>query len=218
MTKWLVIALTCLALSAAAQPSETLDLTAIGKDPKWKIANRTASISEAKGKRALKISEAPGSGIAWLDGFDFVNGVIEIDLLGRSQPIQGSFVGVAFHAVDGQTYDAVYFRPFNFRAQDPDRHSHAVQYISLPQFEWDVLRSQHPGQYEKAVVPEPDGDEWFHARIVVQNPDVKVYVNGAATPALSVKELSDRSHGSVGVWVGNASGGYFANLKVTRAK
>jgi hypothetical protein len=42
-----------------------------------------------------------------------------------------SFVGVAFH-VQGTTYHAVYFRPFNFRVDDPVRRSHTVQYISSP--------------------------------------------------------------------------------------
>ena len=113
-----------------------------------------------KGKRALKLSEGPGMGVVWLDGYDFGNGIIEADLLGRSQPVQGSFIGVAFRVVDGQTHDAVYFRPFNFRAADSARHSHAVQYVSNPNWPWQKLRSEHPGTYERAVVPEPDGDEW----------------------------------------------------------
>jgi creatinine amidohydrolase len=55
-------------------------------------------------------------GVVWLDGYDFSDGVIEVDMLGRSQPVQGSFLGVAFRVVDAKTHDVVYFRPFNFRA------------------------------------------------------------------------------------------------------
>ena len=69
--------------------------------------DRTASVVDAKGKRALKISEGEGMGVVWLDGYDFANGVIEIDMLGRSQPVQGSFLGVAFRVTDAQTQDAV---------------------------------------------------------------------------------------------------------------
>jgi hypothetical protein len=214
----LVAMLTGIAMAAVAQSPENLDLTAVGKDPRWKIDGRTASVVDVKGKRALKLSEGPGMGVVWLDGYDFANGVIEIDLLGRSQPVQGSFLGVAFRVVDAQTHDAVYFRPFNFRAADPDRHSHSVQYVSDPQWPWQTLRSEHPGEYEKPVVPEPDGDEWFHVRIVVERPKVTVFVNGGSTPCLVVKELSDRSHGSVGLWVGEGSGGHFANLRVTRKR
>ena len=203
---------------ARAQSPEALDLTTVGKDPRWKIAGRTASVVDIKGKHALKLSEGPGMGLVWFDGYDFTDGVIEIDLMGRSQPIQGSFLGVAFRVVDPKTHDAVYFRPFNFRATDPARHNHAVQYVSHPGWPWQKLRSEHPDKYEQAVVPEPDGDEWFHTRIVVKRPKLTVFVNGASAPALTVDELSDRSRGSLGVWVGEGSGGHFANLRVTRAR
>ena len=213
-----LIALGCMATQAGAQSPESLDLTAVGRDPRWKIAGRTTSIVDAKGKHALKLSEGEGMGVVWLDGYDFANGVIEVDILGRSQPIQGSFAGVAFRVVDAKTHDAVYFRPFNFRAADPARHSHAVQYVSHPRWSWQTLRSEHPGEYEQAVVPEPDGDEWFHARVVVERPKVSVFVNGGIAPCLVVKELSDRADGSLGLWVGEGSGGHFANLRVTKTR
>jgi hypothetical protein len=214
----LIAALACIATPAGAQSPESLDLTAVGKDPRWKIAGRTTSLVDIKGKHALKLSEGEGMGVVWLDGYDFADGIIEVDMLGRSQPVQGSFVGVAFRVVDARRHDAVYFRPFNFRAADPERHSHAVQYVSHPRWPWQTLRSEHPGEYERAVVPEPDGDEWFHARIVVERPKVTVFVNGATAPCLVVKELSDRGHGSLGLWVGERSGGHFANLRVTRTR
>src|SRR5437868_15532149 len=180
---WL-IALSCIAMRAGAQSPESLDLTAVGKDPRWKITGRTTSIVDAKGKHALKISEGEGMGTVWLDGYDFANGVIELDMLGRSQPVQGSFLGVAFRVVDAKTHDAVYFRPFNFRATDSTRHAHAVQYVSEPRWPWQTLRAEHPGTYERPVIPEPDGDEWFHVRVVVERPKVSVYVNGQTAPSL----------------------------------
>jgi hypothetical protein len=215
---YLIAMLACIAATAGAQSPENLDLTAVGRDPRWKITGRTASIVDAKGKRALKLSEGPGMGVVWLDGYDFANGVIEIDLLGRSQPVQGSFLGVVFRAVDAQTHDAVYFRPFNFRAPDAARHSHAVQYVSHPRWPWQTLRSERPDEYEKPVVPEPNGDEWFHVRVVVGRPKVTVFVNDTSAPCLVVKELSDRANGSLGLWVGEGSGGHFANLRVTRTR
>jgi hypothetical protein len=215
MTKWLLVALAS-AMSLAAQGMESIDVTGAGKDPRWKIAGRTVSVADEKGKHAVKISEGPGMGVVWLDGYDFSNGSIEIDLLGRSQPVQGSFLGVAFHVADSVTHEAVYFRPFNFRAEDADRHSHAVQYVSHPQWPWQPLRTEHPGEYEHAVIPEPDGDQWFHVRIDVQRPQVSVYVNGEKAPCLTVKELGERTHGPIGLWVGEGSGGYFANLRVKK--
>ena len=212
----IAVALACLSTAVHAQTIERFDLTTVGTDPRWKVAGRTSSVVEIKGKRALKIDEAPGSGVVWLDGYDFKNGVIEADVLGRSQPVQGSFVGLVFRLADSLTYDAVYFRPFNFRATDSTRHAHAVQYISHPAWTWQRLRTERPGAYEKSIVPEPDGDEWFHVRVVVARPKVSVYVDDRAQPSLVVDELSDRAGGSLGLWTGERSGGHFANLRVTR--
>lgn len=214
----IAVALACLSTAAQAQATERFDVTTVGSDKRWTIAGRTSSVVEVKGKRALKVSEAPGIGLVWLDGYDFKNGVVELDILGRSQPVQGSFVGLAFRLADSLTYDAVYFRPFNFRAADSARHAHAVQYISHPSWTWQRLRTERPGRYEKSVVPEPDGDEWFHVRVVVDRPKVSVYVNDRAEPSLVVDELSDRAGGSLGLWIGEGSGGHFANLRVTRAR
>jgi len=44
------------------------------------------------------------------------------------------------------------------------------------------------------------------------------FVNDAARPALTVTELGELSSGSVGIWVGEGSGGYFANLRVTPSR
>ncbi len=215
-----ILALAGLAFSAGparAQAVDTLDLTAVGKDPRWHVAGRTASVVDVKGKRALELSGGPGNGVVWLEGYDLHDGTLDLDILGRSQPVQGSFVGVAFRVADAQAHDAVYFRPFNFRAPDSAAQAHAVQYVSHPQWTWDVLRRQHPGEYERAILPAPDGDQWLHARVVLDHRKVSVHVNGASTPALVVDELSQRPGGSVGIWVGNGSGGDFANLRVTRA-
>ncbi len=205
-----------LLVASLIQAPESIDVTTVGKDPRWQVAGRITAMVDINGKRALRLPFAPIMGLVWLKGYDFGNGVIEADILGQSQPPQSSFVGVAFRVIDAQTYDAVYFRPFNFRASDSTRHSHAVQYVSHPSFQWQKLRSEHPGQYEAAVVPEPDGDQWFHVRVVVERPKVSVFVNDARTPALVVTELSDRARGSIGLWVGDGSGGHFANLRVTR--
>jgi hypothetical protein len=147
---------------------------------------------------------------------EFSAGTIEFDAKGKSTPPQSSFVGVAFRVVDAATHDAVYFRPFNFRANDPDKKSHAVQYVSEPQWTWQRLRKEEPGQFEKLIEPPPDGDAWFHAKVVVEKRQVKVFVNGAPEPSLVVNELSDRPGGSVGLWCGGY--GVIANLKITPSK
>jgi hypothetical protein len=204
--------------ACALEGPQTLRLEEVVNGRGWKINNRSSSMVETKGRIGLQFDAREGDGMACLDGFEFSNGVIELDILGRSQPVQGSFVGVAFRVQDAKNYDAVYFRPFNFRSDDPLRRSHSVQYISQPAFNWPKLRQERPGQFEKSINPAPDGDKWFHVRIIIAKPKITVYVNEAAEPCLTVDELSDRTGGSIGLWVGNGSSGTFANLKITPQK
>ncbi len=175
-------------------------------------------LEDAKGKPALRIQSTSDDTVVLLEGIQFTNGVIEFDALGQSAPPQSSFLGFAFRFVDARTHDAVYFRPFNFRAEEADRKAHSVQYISHPNYRWETLRKDKPLQYEQPIVPAPDGDAWFHVRIVVEKPKVRVYVNNGKEPSLVVDELSDRTGGGVGLWVGPGQGGCFANLRITPAR
>jgi hypothetical protein len=181
-------------------------------------------VEDAKGKSALLVKPTKkdffeeDDWVIVLTGIEFTDGVIEFDALGQSDPPQSNFLGISFRFVDERTHDAVYFRPFNFRADDPERKAHAVQYISHPKHHWFTLRKDKTGQYEKPIVPAPDGDAWLHARIVIERPKVSVYVNAATDPSLVVEELSDRIGGGIGLWVGPGRGGYFANLTIIPAK
>ena len=195
----------------------TPDVTRIAEGKGWKLVNRMATAVEEDGRKAIRFDEKTGQGLAWVESSNFDQGVIEVDIKGKND-LQRSFVGVAFRGVDEKTHDAVYFRPFNFKSEDPVRRIHAVQYVSHPTYTWQKLRTEKNGQYEKAVNPVPDPDGWFHARIVVANRKISVFVNGAKEPSLVVEELSDRKGGLVGLWVGEGSGGAFANLKITLEK
>ena len=201
---------------AAQQKAIDIDLGKLAAGQGWKVVNRTVTAVEEEGNKAVRLDERANEGMAWLEGFQFSNGVLELDLKGKNV-FQRSFIGVAFHGVDEKTYEAVYFRPFNFKSTEPERRVHAVQYVSHPAHPWQKLRSEHSGVYEKAVDPAPDPDGWFHARIVVAKPKVSVFVDDARQPSLVVEALSERQGGWIGLFVGNGSGGAFANLKVTRA-
>ncbi len=177
------------------------------------VFNRSVSSLSDGNRKGLRLSSSPGDGVAYLRGTEFGNGTIEVDIRGKD--VQGqSFVGIAFHGVDSTTYDAIYFRPFNFRTLDSTRHSHAVQYISHPTYTWQKLRAERPGSFEQPVSPAPDPNAWFHVRVVVASPKVSVFVGDAKQPSLVVDQLNDRTKGLVGLWVGNGSGGDFANLKI----
>jgi hypothetical protein len=181
-----------------------------------KVFNRSVSSLDDGARKGLRLNERPGDGIAYLEGVEFANGTMEFDVRGKDVR-QQSFVGVAFHGVDESTYDAVYFRPFNFMTDDSARRIRAVQYISHPTYTWEKLRTEHPGRYEKPVSPVPDPNAWFRVRVVIASPKVSVFVNDAKDPSLVVNQLSERKKGRVGLWVGNTSGGDFANLTLVPA-
>jgi len=124
-----------------------------------------------------------------------------------------SFLGVAFNVLDDKTFEAVYFRPFNFKAEVEFR-DRAVQYISWPANTWENLRKHRTGQFENAVSPVPDPDSWFRARIEVTRDQVRVFVNGAMQPTLAVTRLAaSRAKRSVGLFVDSADGLY-ANVRI----
>ena len=210
----IAIALTISIFSSAQSSQVKYDLADLNKNGKLRMFNRAITSITDKEQKAVRFSEHEGDGVAWIDDVNFANGSIELDIKGKDV-LQQSFAGIAFHGKDERTLDAVYFRPFNFRTSDSVRHIHAVQYVSHPDFPWNVLRETQNGKYEKAIASAPDPSEWFHAKIIVAYPHITVYVNNSNEPCLSVDKLNDRKTGKIGLWVGNNSGGDFANLVIT---
>ena len=157
----------------------------------------------------IHLNKADGPGEAWISHQEFSNGIIEFDVKGKNV-LQQSFVGLAFHGQNDSTYDAVYFRPFNFQVPEPVRRSHSVQYISLPKYDWFTLRDQYPGKYENEVDTATDPDRWFHVKLVIEFPEIMAYVNGKK--CLSVTQISSLKTGMVGYWVGNGSSGEWKNI------
>ena len=204
-----------IAVNASGQSKTTkYNLNDLNQKGSLQVFGRTlASINDKEGK-AVRFSETTGDGVAWLNGVNFANGVIELDIKGKDV-LQRSFVGLAFHGKDEHILDAIYFRPFNFRSTDSVRRIHAVQYVSHPDFPWNKLREEQNSKYEKAIPMAPNPNDWFHVKIVVNYPRVEVYVNNSNEPCLSVDKLNNRKEGKIGLWVGEASGGDFANLSIT---
>jgi len=190
-----------------------LDLSKLVVGKTVKAHNREVTIVSSEGKASyIHLSEKEGAGIAWLEDLHFTDGVIEFDVKGRNV-LQKSFVGIAFHGSNDSTYDAIYFRPFNFKSSEAERRNHSVQYISLPKYDWPKLRSEFPNKYEQPINPSPEPQAWFHCRIVVKNEDVSVFVNNNSGPSLVVKTLGNPKGNKVGFWVGNGSDGDFAKFR-----
>ena len=195
--------------------STQIDLAERLAGGKLRAVNREATASPGT-KGGVHLSEKEGNGVLWVEGSDFAEGTIEVDVRGRDV-LQRSFLGVAFHRKDDNTYEAVYLRPFNFRAEDPARHEHAVQYISVPDYDWPRLRKEFPEEFEnpvdKSVVP----TDWVPLRVVVKGATVQIHVGSVTSPTLEVRKLGSLDRGAVGLWVGNTSDGDFTNLRVTPA-
>jgi hypothetical protein len=189
------------------------DLTALADGKVLSVFNCCLSGFKDGEKKGVRLSD---NGVAYLTGVEFSNGALEVEIRGKDVE-QQSLIGVVFHGVDGKTYDAIYFRPFNFKTEDVTRRMRAVQYVANPTYTSQKLRADHPGKYEQAVDPAPTPDDWFRARVVVESPKVSVFINDANQPCLSVTQLSDRKKGLVGLWGGGAVGGDFANLKIIPA-
>jgi hypothetical protein len=177
----------------------------------YTVINRSMSAGTDPG--SIHLNEVDGDGKAWINGKSFTNGTIEFDIKGKDK-MQGSFVGFAFHGLNDSTYEAIYFRPFNFRSTDPVRKSHAVQYVAGPKYDWLKLRTEFPNKYEQPITPAPDPEQWFHVRITVENEKIIVYVNNNDQPSLTVVPLVKTGGKMIGYWVGNTSGGDWKNLRL----
>jgi hypothetical protein len=181
---------------------------------KYTVVNREIS---TRTDGSIHLNEKDGVGIAWINKQKFATGTIECDIKGKDV-LQASFVGIVFHGVNDSTYETVYFRPFNFRAADTVRRSHAVQYIAPPAFDWPKLRSESPNKYEQSISPAPDPNNWFHVRIEVGDKLIRVFVNSNTKPSLVVEPLVHSGSTMMGYWVGGGTDGDWKNLRITPAK
>jgi hypothetical protein len=202
--------------SPQAGATQRIDLAERLAAKKLRAVNR--EVTPLQGTPAgVHLSEKADNGVAWIEGSDFAEGTIEVDIRGRDV-LQRSFVGMAFHGKDDRTYECVYLRPFNFRADDPARHQHAAQYVSLPDYDWPRLRQDFPEEFEDPVDPSIAPTGWVPVRVVVKGARIQIYVGSVTKPTLDVRKLGQLDRGLIGLWVGNGSDGDFANLRVTPGK
>lgn len=131
------------------------------------LQNQNATPLDDGTHRGLHFDAQPGEGVLWIPNVELVDGVIEVDVRGDR------FVGIAFHGANNATYEAIYLRPFNFLAEDPEQRARSVQYISLPDYTWNALREAHSGRYETGLDPAPDPKAWVHLRVVLTGPQAR---------------------------------------------
>ena len=189
-----------------------------------RLAGKNVSITQTsyKGRNAVRVIASPGaanaSSYAVVKDASFRDGTIEVDLAG--QPAAGAaegargFIGIAFRLQSDGSYEYIYLRPTNGRADDQIRRNHSTQYSSYPDFDFARSRQEAPEKYESYVDLEPG--VWTRYKIKVEGRKARLYVHGAEQPCLIVNDLKlEPRSGGVALWVGPGTDGYFSNLKIT---
>jgi hypothetical protein len=158
---------------------------------------------------------------AKLKDISFHDGTIEANVLSKFLPNAPDwargFIGVAFRINDDNSkFECFYIRPSNGRVEDQVQRNHSTQYFSYPDHKFSDFRKTDPEKYE--AYADMGMNEWIKMKIVVNGDHAKLFINDAKQPCLIVNDLkygSDLS-GSIALWVGNWTEGYFSDLKITK--
>lgn len=200
--------------------TQTFPLTDVtGLIPK----NVDAKPVQYKGRKAVLVtSPSDRDGFVLLPDTDFQDGTIEADIALKVTTPPGvrmpGFVGIAFRArPDASRYELFYFRPGNSHSDDQAMRNHSVQYVEIPDFDWNKLRREWPYVYESYV--DLQFETWTHLKIEVKGRTAKVYFNGSEHPNLVVSGLKGEDlHGAVALWSNPDEEGYFSNVRITNAR
>jgi hypothetical protein len=189
-----------------------------------RLSGKNVSIAETnyKGRGAIQVIGSAGAAnatsYALVKGASFRDGTIEVDLAG--QPAAGAregargFIGIAFRIQSDGSYEYIYLRPTNGRADDQVRRNHSTQYASYPDFDFARSRQEAPEKYESYVDLQPG--VWTKYKLEVDGRKARLYVHGAEQPCLIVNDLKlEPREGGVALWVEPGTEGYFSNLKIT---
>jgi len=158
---------------------------------------RNAEVVEHAGRLSL-------AGFAYLEGVEFTNGVIDVDVAVPDKDAR-SYPGIVFRMQSEGDYERLYLRPHRTPLY-PD----AVQYTPVMNgiAGWQLYNG--PGLTAATVIPE---GEWVHLRLEVGGEQARLYLGGAHEPALVIDHLRHGvSTGSVGVMGPSDGTAYFSNF------
>jgi hypothetical protein len=193
---------------------------------KLELHNVKAETVNYQGRAAMRVTDAAAADVddagrlATIPGTSFQDGTIEVNLSGDTAADAPAgargFVGIAFRvSADRSHFECFYLRPKNGRAEDQLQRNHATQYISVPGFPWNKLRTESPGKYESYV--DLVAAQWTKVKIEVSGTSARLYVNGADQPTLLVNDLKQPPiKGAIALWVGPGTIAHFSGLKVSQ--
>ena len=102
------VVLVCVPVCFAEERAITPDLARINDGKTWKVINAEFKPFVEEGKPVVRLKPKGESrtgsviGLALVEGLEFAEGTIDIDLKGKGK-MQTSFVGVAFNVADGRS-------------------------------------------------------------------------------------------------------------------
>ena len=187
------------------------------------LINVKVDIVEYKGKNGIEISkvegEIKGETLVIIPHVDFMDGTISIELAGEpvagASPQMRGFIGVAFRvdSTDYSSYECIYLRPKNARADNQLQRNHTTQYVSHPEYPWYKLRDESPGLYESYVDIVPG--EWTKFKIKISGKTARLYLNEDCQPCLIVNDLKrEKSFGKIALWLHSSTLARYRNLVV----
>ena len=159
---------------------------------------------------------------AAVEGSDFHNGTIEVDVCGSLLPdapdYARGFIGIAFRAAeDGREFECFYIRPTNGRdCPDPVRRAHGCQYFSYPGYTFAWFREFNVAGYE-APVDTIALDRWSHIKAVIEDDRGAFYVDGTLVLEVNGFKHGPGARGNVGLYVDIGTDGRFRNLEIRPA-
>ena len=156
-----------------------------------------------------------------IKGSEFKNGTIEIKVLSRllknAPDFARGFIGIAFRINDSNSkFESIYLRPTNGRADNQLRRNRSIQYFSFPDYKFERLRKEAPGEYESYT--DMGLNEWIKIKIEVKDKQARLFINDNKQPSLIVNDLKhgDNSTGTIGLWVDIGTEGFFTDLKISK--
>ncbi|MFH1681410.1 MAG: hypothetical protein ABIH26_12320 [Candidatus Eisenbacteria bacterium] len=189
-------ALAAVSLALLAPAPSRAAAESVGFDsPRWVLAN--AEVVEHLGRKAL-------TGFAYLDGFDFGDGVIEVEIAvdGRT-----SYPGIVFRLESPGDYEQFYIRPH----RAPLNYGDALQYA--PSINgigcWQLFNGE--GYTANADIPR---DEWVPVRAEIRGEQARFFVGSAEKPSLVVTDLKrGAGRGTIGVLGPRDGTAYFSEFR-----
>lgn len=201
-----------------AQPINlgTADIQAVSVSAASQMIGDKESVRVVKNPAVKEVDEPT---FAKLKGVHLRNGTIEVKVLSKllkdAPDHARGFIGVAFRInEDNSKFECIYVRPQNARVENQLRRNRSTQYFSFPDFKFDRLRKESPGEYESYT--DMALEEWIDIKIEVNGTQAKLFINGHQQPALVVNDLKHgpEATGAVGLWVDVGTEGYFSDLRI----